>query len=188
MPEWIYRNTDAREYNQRDTFHFSAGKILLHTKINILLLWKNFSRASSYICLKHFVDKNFNQLSHSLKWLNKGSLHTSIFYRKSYTTPKQHISFIHLSVLPISPDNNDLKKRKEKKKQVKISLAPFYGGGGYSVRCMPLGWPLRTQSETHTSQHNSSLSHYKVMHTESQLLDQHARQLLNQGSLWRQQG
>lgn len=132
MPEWIYRNTDAREYNQRDTFHFSAGKILLHTKINILLLWKNFSRASSYICLKHFVDKNFNQLSHSLKWLNKGSLHTSIFYRKSYTTPKQHISFIHLSVLPISPDNNDLKKRKEKKNQVKISLAPFYGGGLFS--------------------------------------------------------
>lgn len=186
MPEWIYRNTDAREYNQRDTFHFSAGKILLHTKINILLLWKNFSRASSYICLKHFVDKNFNQLSHSLKWLNKGSLHTSIFYRKSYTTPKHNTFHSYTCQSCQFPQIITILKKKKKKSSENITSTILWGG--YSVRCMPLGWPLRTQSETHTSQHNSSLSHLKVMHTESQLLDQHARQLLNQGSLWRQQG
>lgn len=57
------------------------------------------------------------------------SAHIHLLQKELYYTETQHISFIHLSVLPISPDNNDLKKRKEKKNQVKISLAPFYGGG-----------------------------------------------------------
>lgn len=60
------------------------------------------------------------------------SAHIHLLQKELYYTETQHISFIHLSVLPISPDNNDLKKRKEKKNQVKISLAPFYGGGLFS--------------------------------------------------------
>lgn len=57
------------------------------------------------------------------------SAHIHLLQKELYYTETQHISFTHLSVLPISPDNNDLKKKKERKKnQVKISLAPFYGG------------------------------------------------------------
>lgn len=108
------------------------------------------------------------------------SAHIHLLQKELYYTETQHISFIHLSVLPISPDNNDLKKRKEKKKQVKISLAPFYGGVIQSVLCHLAD--LFALSPKHTQASTSSLSHYKVMHTESQLLDQHARQLLNQGS------
>lgn len=55
------------------------------------------------------------------------SAHIHLLQKELYYTETQHISFTHLSVLPISPDNNDFNKRK-KKNQVKISLAPFYGG------------------------------------------------------------
>lgn len=92
------------------------------------------------------------------------SAHIHLLQKELYYTETQHISFTHLSVLPISPDNNDFNKRK-KKNQVKISLAPFYGG---LFSPLYATWLTSSHSvrNTHTSQHNSSLSHYRAMHTE----------------------
>lgn len=94
LPEhWRQR----RQSKRHSSLQRWEDMIAYQEKHSFLLLLKNFSLASSYTCLKHFVDKNFYQISqfNSLKWLNKGSLHTSIFYRKSYTTPKHNTFHSH---------------------------------------------------------------------------------------------
>lgn len=133
MPEWIYRNTDAREDNQRDTVHFSAGKIWLHTKKNILFFscWKiSLLQVHIHVWNILLIKISIRYHIQFIKMAQQGkSAHIHLLQKELYYTETQHISFTHLSVLPISPDNNDLKKKKERKKnQVKISLAPFYGG------------------------------------------------------------
>lgn len=92
------------------------------------------------------------------------SAHIHLLQKELYYTETQHISFTHLSVLPISPDNNDLKKKKEKKSSENITSTILWGVI-QSVVCH-LADLFALQSETHTSQHNSSLSHYRAMHTE----------------------
>lgn len=55
------------------------------------------------------------------------SAHIHLLQKELYYTETQHISFTHLSVLPISPDNNDLKKKKEKKSSENITSTILWG-------------------------------------------------------------
>lgn len=186
LPEhWRQR----RQSKRHSSLQRWEDMIAYQEKHSFLLLLKNFSLASSYTCLKHFVDKNFYQISqfNSLKWLNKGSLHTSIFYRKSYTTPKHNTFHSHTCQSCQFPQIIMILKKEKKKNQVKISLAPFYGGVIQSVVCHLAD--LFALSPKHTQASTTHLCPTIGSCTQRvHLLDQHAQQLLNQGSLWRQQG
>lgn len=190
MPEWIYRNTDAREDNQRDTVHFSAGKIWLHTKKNILFFscWKiSLLQVHIHVWNILLIKISIRYHIQFIKMAQQGkSAHIHLLQKELYYTETQHISFTHLSVLPISPDNNYFKKKKEKKSSENITSTILWGVI-QSVVCHLADLfalsPKNTQaSTTHLCPTIGSCT--QRVH----LLDQHGQQLLNQGSLWRQQG
>lgn len=190
MPEWIYRNTDAREDNQRDTVQFSAGKIWLHTKKNILFFscWKiSLLQVHIHVWNILLIKISIRYHIQFIKMAQQGkSAHIHLLQKELYYTETQHISFTHLSVLPISPDNNYLKKKKEKKSSENITSTILWGVI-QSVVCHLAD--LFALSPKHTQASTTHLCPTIGSCTQRvHLLDQHGQQLLNQGSLWRQQG
>lgn len=113
------------------------------------------------------------------------SAHIHLLQKELYYTETQHISFTHLSVLPISPDNNDLKKKEKKKKEKKSSeniTSTILWGVIQSVVCHLAD--LLALSPKHTQASTTHLCPTIGSCTQRvHLLDQHAQQLLNQGSL-----